>query len=521
MGTVRGCAWTPWGWTRATRTTYPTEKVFAVPHADPEDAVDLGRDLRMLADVEILHTGTFNAVTGPATLDDDAVRDIIAASRDPEIRRAVNYVGHGDPDHETLGLGADGQPSKGYLDNFIVRPNPRNGQPTVYADVIGVPADLAERLPREYPGRSVEIRRDVTTPSGRFYKAVVTGLAWLGKTRAAIEGLAPVAGIYRNPTGAAFADGGETVVLDPDADVTADDPEVVATIARLHGLPGDTTPDRLAEHLSSKSGEVAAVPRGDVEADLTANTQPAPSDPVVPVVSETAPVGVVEPAVSREEEPATMPPTDPASAGNTAVADPPAPPAVTSAGPPAATVDAVANGWTADNADSRYAATRTLLGLPDTASDDDVEAHIADLRARADEAGLPVAQDRLAAAASEHGMVLLGADRVADYDRTVEQFAALQEQRRVEQRDSFLDRMGTEGRLSGGEREFFAAAYDRDPDSTRAYLAGRPEVVPVSERGHSDPGGDPAALAAAAEDEMIDRLRSRPLTAAATNSREG
>lgn len=131
--------------------------------------------------VELVKAGRWQGLTGPVELTTEDLADAVAASRDPEVDHAALKLGHVDPRF-------DGQPAAGWVENLRLSEDGR----TMLGDLVDMPTKLAAIMPTAYRRRSVELRREVTTPSGKKYRAVLSGLALLGVTAPAVKGLADV-----------------------------------------------------------------------------------------------------------------------------------------------------------------------------------------------------------------------------------------------------------------------------------------------------------------------------------------
>lgn len=131
--------------------------------------------------VELVKAGRWQGLTGPVELTTEDLADAVAAARDPEVDHAALKLGHVDPRF-------DGQPAAGWVENLRLSEDGR----TMLGDLVDMPTKLAAIMPTAYRRRSVELRREVTTPSGKKYRAVLSGLALLGVTAPAVKGLADV-----------------------------------------------------------------------------------------------------------------------------------------------------------------------------------------------------------------------------------------------------------------------------------------------------------------------------------------
>lgn len=131
--------------------------------------------------VELVKAGRWNGLAGPVNLTPQDLEDAVRAYQDPEVDHAVIKLGHVDPMN-------DGAPAAGWVENLRLSEDKR----TLIGDLVDMPQKLAGMLSDAYRRRSAELRRDVTTPSGKKYGTVLTGLALLGVQPPAVKGLADV-----------------------------------------------------------------------------------------------------------------------------------------------------------------------------------------------------------------------------------------------------------------------------------------------------------------------------------------
>jgi hypothetical protein len=183
-----------------------------------------------LTGVELVRTGTWAAATGVTTVTLDDLRAMLAAAADPEVDAAAIRIGHLDPRF-------DGEPALGWVTNL------RLGDTTdtagaLIGDLEDVPAELAELIPRAFRRRSVEIGWNVRTPSGRRYRAALTGLALLGVAPPAVKGLADVLARYSagDPRRAPHTHAGDELYL-ADGEATEVGQAIAAARAALAALP--------------------------------------------------------------------------------------------------------------------------------------------------------------------------------------------------------------------------------------------------------------------------------------------
>jgi hypothetical protein len=134
--------------------------------------------------VALCRVGTWGASTGPTVITPDVMASMIEAST--EVGRAVVKIGHRDPRFNNPVF--DGDPVYGQVTNLS-----REGD-VLYGDLVNVPEELAESMKSAYPNRSVEIAwgmklKDAAGAVKKQFKAALIGLALLGRTPPAVQGL--------------------------------------------------------------------------------------------------------------------------------------------------------------------------------------------------------------------------------------------------------------------------------------------------------------------------------------------
>ena len=139
--------------------------------------------------VELARTGTWEAKSGKFTMTVEHFQGAVAAAGDPEVSLPAIKFGHDSILNELLG---DGAPSYGHIENVRLSADGN----TLIGDLAGMPEAAAAVIGRAYKQRSVEMLIDVKTPSGREYKAALTGLALLGATAPAVKGLADLVPLF-------------------------------------------------------------------------------------------------------------------------------------------------------------------------------------------------------------------------------------------------------------------------------------------------------------------------------------
>lgn len=126
--------------------------------------------------MELLRAGTWPASTGPATFTAADLRGAVAFQSAADYRLPRVKLGHVTPE--------PGSPCIGVVTNLRTV----DDGATLIGDLEGIPAELARRLPTQYPDRSVE---GYLTDTG----FMLTGLALLGAEQPAVGGMASLRGM--------------------------------------------------------------------------------------------------------------------------------------------------------------------------------------------------------------------------------------------------------------------------------------------------------------------------------------
>ena len=367
-------------------------------------------------DVQLVKAGTWGGMTGRSTITPEDLADAVAAYADPEIDRGVIKIGH-DGD---LNL-ATGQPALGWIENLKLSADKQ----TLIGDLTGVPSKLAAIIPRAFRRRSVEMTLGARTPSGKTYRAALTGLALLGAKAPAVKGLDDILSLYaaegdglEGGESVAFAvEGGTDTAPVPhapngagNADEGSQTPDERGAVVALSdalkkklGLPDDATDEQVEAAL--EAAEITAAPAGD--------PAPAPN------------------------------PADAATAGTTPEGQAPAPAPVTPETPAA-----------------------------------------------------PAAGTQLAEAPAT---VTVSAVQFAAMQETL---ASLEAERTADRKNKALDGAIASGRIAPAERVAFAASYDKNPEATETLLSSLAPRFSTIELGadhapHADGTADDELLAAA------------------------
>ena len=161
----------------------------------PDVDVVLPPPIGRVANVELMHTGTWDLSTGPATFTADDLASAVAALDCPAVRRPVLKLGH-TPDP------MPGQPAVGFVANLATAEDGR----TLVGDYVGMPGWLVTAdasgdsvLSSAYPDRSIEGVYNFRCQIGHTHPFVVTAVALLGDERPGIgtlQSLQDLADLY-------------------------------------------------------------------------------------------------------------------------------------------------------------------------------------------------------------------------------------------------------------------------------------------------------------------------------------
>jgi hypothetical protein len=135
--------------------------------------------LARLADIELIHTGTWDLSSGPCTFTADDLRAAVASQDCPAVRRPILKLGHVDPRF-------DGEPAVGYVANLATDAAAH----TLRGDYAGMPGWLGDVLASAFPDRSIEGTYDFVCQLGHTHPFVVTAVALLGVTPPGVGTLA-------------------------------------------------------------------------------------------------------------------------------------------------------------------------------------------------------------------------------------------------------------------------------------------------------------------------------------------
>ena len=139
--------------------------------------------------VPLCRAGEWNGLTGKAKVTAADLQSVVDAYSDQEVDRARVKIGHLSGMNTALG---DGAPAFGWVAN----PRMAADGVTLVGDLVDVPRKLGEVVGKAYKNVSVEMRKNVRTPSGKTHPAVLSGLALLGASAPAVKGLDDLVSLY-------------------------------------------------------------------------------------------------------------------------------------------------------------------------------------------------------------------------------------------------------------------------------------------------------------------------------------
>ena len=267
--------------------------------------------------IALCRAGEWNGLNGRATVTPEDLAAVVDAYQDREVDRARVKLGHvSSLNDQALG---DGAPAFGWVEN----PRLSGDGKTLLGDLVDVPRRLGEVVGKAYKNVSVELRKNVRTPSGKTHPTVLSGLALLGAAAPAVKGLDDLVALYASepipdtPTDGC-QDGAVVTIslgdaLDPvtHADIPVpspvacdgeqDSPErpgrekegepsmaFLDQARELYGLPADASEEQILERMTALS-ESPADPDTTVKAEETDVTGAAESEKSEPELkSETA-----------------------------------------------------------------------------------------------------------------------------------------------------------------------------------------------------------------------------------------
>jgi len=405
------------------------------------------------------------ASTGPWTVTPEDLVSAVEAIANPAIHAPRNKVGHTSP-----WFGAE--PSIGTYQNLRLT----HSGLTLVADLVGVPRWMAEAIPHCWPSRSVEACSYTPSQGTRTYRCVITAVALLGVRLPGIDRLEDFAPVLSATT---MAEAGVTLLDVPTIAASAGSPRTIAAEVTdwdvRDAYYDSLSPGQdynwvrmmyLAPHqvliVEDNGGDLWQVPF-TIDDDET--------------VSFGAPVQVQETFT-----PVTEVAAEQAEAPRRGIIY-------------------------ADRAESRPvtrgvgmdpSALRELVGLPTTATDDEVTARLADLNARPDpEAAPPPPEAPEPTPVVPDGAVLIDAELLTRLQADAARGVHAAERQAADDEEAFIGRLRSAGRLAprtnpAGERLELTMRHTWRRDRTEAEATGAvlAQVVPLAAAGHTVPGDE-------------------------------
>ena len=379
-------------------------------------------------DVPLVKVGTWNGSTGPRSITEQDLADMVDAAASGELDKAVVKKGHLDPRHNNPTW--DGEPAYGQVANLRLADN---GQ-TLIGDMVNVPEDLATSMKSAYPNRSVEIAwnvrlKDATQKVRKQFRAALSGLALLGATPPAVKGLGGprVAGLSAFSAGDYEIDTYSMAFEDEDA-LSGSDLMAAIEVALTEQLPGGAP----VTHFTSDGTAFFTTAIGSYSVGFEVDG------------------GIVR--LSDEIEQLAKTPVVPHPGGNP---DHP-------------------ENTTSEEKEPTVAFNKQLrekLGLPESATDEEVLAKVGSASAFSED-GLTVTVS--AAAFSE-----LTESNAANATALAE----LQKNANAERRDGLIDAFAEAGKMHPTEAKYWRDQLDKNEADTVAFMEARTAIVPVHERG--------------------------------------
>lgn len=438
--------------------------------------------LSRLANVELMHSGTWSASTGVHTFTTDDLAFAVAALDCPSVRRPILKLGHTDPRF-------DGEPAVGWIDNLTTTGEGR----TLQGDYVGMPGWLGPVLASAYPDRSVEGQWDYQCALGHTHPFVLTAVALLGVAEPAIgtlESLQDVAALY----------GVAASSPDPEYAVSVHMKGGEMPNPRSHKVAATVTVEDVRRAYYDTAGWSVWIEEVQLDPlqliiidDDTGERQRIPvtadgdgadgvtfGDPVPIVVryedAGTAPAEGVAPDVAASKRirfacRAESRPDDQSRAPRTQVA--------AAAGTPE-------GGSTVDITDDQLKDLREALGLAEDAELDAIITAVEDLAtapgndAETDSEDTPAS---VAAKAKKFGLSVIDA---ATLEARLARGDAAHETLQRQHRERIVDAALSAGKIPAARGEFYLKLMEKDPEGTEQFLADLPDeaAVNLTETGH-------------------------------------
>ena len=502
----------------------------------PEVTIPAPPPLARVNRVELVHAGSWNALSGPVTFTINDIAAAVGAFDCPAIRRPILKFGHD-------GRHGAGDPAIGWVDNLAIA----DDGATLIGDYVGMPAWLAAPnadgqtvLASAYPDRSIEGEFDHRCQLGHTHPFVLQAVALLGVERPAVgtlpslQDLAATYGVAlaadSSPTGTPItvrlstADGRSTPMPNPrPAQVAAS--VSVEDVRREYYDKAPWSHWIVEVHLEplqlivvdDDSGQRFRIPVDVTGEDTFTFGEPVQVlvryvDKPDSVAAGAAPAAPIVYASRAESRPGDRPQA--AEPDKVAADPPPLVPAEEAPEPPAAEPEQPTEPKEEDPV-SDLSEIRSRLGLADDADETAILAAL-DTRLQAEpthdpdpqlDEPAPDALPEPVAAASPtlpDGVVTIDRATLDDLRRNAALGAAAHERQRVADRDAVIAAAMADGKFAPARKDHWTKAWEADPEGTRATLASLEPglVVPLVAAGTAGPAEPEADELGVGEDAL-------------------
>lgn len=390
--------------------------------------------------VPLVKVGTWHGSTGAKSITPQDLEDMVTAAKSGDLDDAVIKKGHNDP--RMMNPMWDGEPAYGQVKNLRIA----DGGLTLMGDLKHVPKDLAESMPSAYPRRSVEIAwnvrlKDALGKIQKTYRAALSGLALLGATPPAVKGL----GGPRAATATAFSADGASIEFGSMDTYSMGGVTAPLTGARLYSAINGAILERMGA--DEESGVmVTTLSEGSVHFKTPKGTYA-----VAYTLAEDNSIQLAE-QVDVLEGTSTGKVPHMAGAAPDAENDPPK---------------------SSEEKEPTVAFMKELrekLGLPETATDEEVLTKVGSSNFSADENSVIVSKTAFA--------------ELQERANTNEQeIRNLREAEDKKRRDALVDTFFAEGKIHPTEREYWRGQLDKDEPATVTFMSARTPIFPVTELG--------------------------------------
>jgi hypothetical protein len=383
--------------------------------------------------VPLVKVGTWHGSTGAKSITTQDLEDMVSAASSGDLDDAVIKKGHNDP--RMMNPMWDGEPVYGQVKNLRIT----DGGLTLMGDLKHVPKELARSMPSAYPRRSVEIAwnvrlKDALGKVQKTYRAALSGLALLGATPPAVKGL----GGPRSATAFSaeigsmdtYSMGGVTPPL---------------TGSRLYAAINGAILERMG--VDEDSGiMVTALSEGSVHFKTPKGTYAVEYE-----LNEDNSIQLAETVEALE---------------GTSKADVPH---MAGAGPDAENERPISS----EEKEPTVAFMKELrekLGLPETATDEEVLTKVGSSNFSADENSVIVSKTAFT-------------ELQERANRNDEEIKNLRDASDKERRDGLVETFFAEGKLHPTEREYWRGQLDKDEADVVTFMSARTPIFPVTELG--------------------------------------